>query len=371
MTQTLGGPLRALPEPTGTPLPDSQDERPPLIRRTEVVTFTLVALLVILLVGLLYVGKPFFLPMVTAFVVGTMVSPAASFLERFRIPRAVSAVLIVTLGLGTVIFMIGLISAPLIEWSSRIPEIGSLLRDKLHVLDRPLQMWRQIQSSLSGSESLPQPSVQMPKIDWVFEFLSPTLTEVLLFLVMLVLFVAGWKDLRRSLVMNFAGREARLRTLRILNEIEGSLGAYLLTVTVINLCYGAATGLLCAAAGMPNPAGLGALAAVLNFIPIIGPFVMFVIMTVVGIISMPTLGAGLLAPLGFVLLTFFEGHFITPTIIGRRLSLNTLAVFITLAFWTWLWGPMGSFLASPLLIVGLVLKEHLMPEDSPQLPGSD
>lgn len=92
--------MRALPEPTGTPLPDSQDERPPLIRRTEVVTFTLVALLVILLVGLLYVGKPFFLPMVTAFVVGTMVSPAASFLERFRIPRAVSAVLIVTLGPG-------------------------------------------------------------------------------------------------------------------------------------------------------------------------------------------------------------------------------------------------------------------------------
>ena len=67
--------------------------------------------------------------------------------------------------------------------------------------------------------------------------------------------------------------------------------------------------------------------------------------------------------------TFLEGHFARrPAIIGRRIELNALAVFIALAFWTWLWGPMGGFLSSPLLIVALVLKEHLLPEESPQLP---
>ena len=70
----------------------------------------------------------------------------------------------------------------------------------------------------------------------------------------------------------------------------------------------------------------------------------------------------------FVALTFCEGHFITPTIIGRRLALNALAVLLALAFWTWLWGPMGGFLSSPLLIVALILKEHLMPVETPQLP---
>ena len=95
---------------------------------------------------------------------------------------------------------------------------------------------------------------------------------------------------------------------------------------------------------------------------------MFVVLTLVGIIAFPTLDVGLMAPLAFAGLTFLEGHFVTPTIIGRRLELNALAVFIALAFWTWLWGPMGGFLSSPLLIVGLILKEHLMPEDSPQLP---
>ena len=80
-------------------------------------------------------------------------------------------------------------------------------------------------------------------------------------------------------------------------------------------------------------------------------------------IAFSTLGAGLIAPLAFVGITFLEGHFVTPTIIGRRLELNALAVFIALAFWTWLWGPMGGFLSSPLLIVALILREHLLPAD--------
>jgi predicted PurR-regulated permease PerM len=132
---------------------------------------------------------------------------------------------------------------------------------------------------------------------------------------------------------------------------------------------GIATGLICWATGMPNPAGLGALAATLNYLPIIGPVAMFAILMLVGIVALSTVGAGLIAPLAFVGLTFLEGHFITPTIIGRRLELNALAVFISLAFWTWLWGPMGGFLSSPLLIVSLVLRDHLLtPSTSPQLP---
>ena len=122
---------------------------------------------------------------------------------------------------------------------------------------------------------------------------------------------------------------------------------------------------------MPNPAALGALAATLNFIPIIGPVFMFVILTVVGVVAFPTLAGGLLGPALFAGMTFLEGHFLTPVIVGRRLQLNALAVFIALAFWTWLWGPMGAFLASPILIVALIIKVHLLPDDSPQLPGHE
>jgi predicted PurR-regulated permease PerM len=358
------------PRAGGTPLPDAAAELPPLIRRQEVVAIALVGLLVIAVTTVLYFGKAFFLPVVMAFVVGTMLSPAASFLERYRIPRSVGAVLIVLAvgALGT--FIVGLIAAPAMEWGSRLPELAARLKDKLHIFDRPLALWHELQTMLGGNADA-LPSLQLPKFEWVqptLEFLSPTFTEFLLFFVTLVLFIASWKDLRRAMIMNFGDRVSRLRTLRILNEIEEHLGGYLLTVTMINAGVGIATGLICAVAGMPNPAGLGALAATLNYIPIIGPVATFVVLVAVGLVAFPTLSGALVAPMLFTALTFFEGHFITPTIIGRRLALNALAVLLALAFWTWLWGPMGGFLSSPLLIVALILKEHLMPVESPQLP---
>jgi predicted PurR-regulated permease PerM len=354
----------------GAPLPEAKAELPPVIRRAEVVAFALVALLIICIVAVLWAAKAFFLPVVMAFVVGTMLSPLASFLERYRIPRAFGAVVIVmSVGAGAAL-MVGLISAPLMEWSTRLPEVASQLKDKLHIFDRPLALWQELQHMVGASDTLT--SIQIPKFDWVqpaIEFLSPTFTEFLLFFATLLLFIASWKDLRRALIMTFADHDARLRTLRILNEIEVHLGNYLLTVTMINAGVGIATGIMCAVTHMPNPAGLGALAATLNFIPIIGPVVMFVILGVVGIIALPTIGAAVMAPMAFVGIAFMEGHFITPTIIGRRLALNALAVFLGLAFWAWLWGPMGAFLSSPILIVALILKEHLMPVTSPQLPG--
>jgi predicted PurR-regulated permease PerM len=352
------------------PMPDATAEQPPLIRRQEVVAIALVGLLIIAITTVLYFGKAFFLPVVMAFVVGTMLSPAAGFLERYRIPRSVGAVLIViaVAALGT--FILGLIAAPAMEWGSRLPELAGQLKEKLHIFDRPLALWRELQTMLGGSDALTS-NLQMPKFEWVqptLEFLSPTFTEFLLFFVTLVLFIATWKDLRRALIMNFGDRVSRLRTLRILNEIEEQLGSYLLIVTLINAGVGIATGIICVIAGMPNPAGLGALAATLNYIPIIGPVAMFAVLVVVGIVALPTLSGALVAPTLFVALTFFEGHFITPTIIGRKLALNALAVLLALAFWTWLWGPMGGFLSSPLLIVALTLKEHLMPLETPQLP---
>jgi predicted PurR-regulated permease PerM len=354
----------------GSPVPESRDEQPPVIRRAEVVAFALVGLLIISIVAALYFAKAFFLPVVLAFTIGTMLSPAASFLERYKIPRPVGATLIVTALGAAMAFMVGLISSPLMDWSAHLPELAAQLKDKLHVFDRPLALWQELQIMVGGPQALG--SFQFPKLDSILqpavEFLSPTFTEFLLFFATLVLFVASWRDLRRALIMNFGDHDARLRTLRILNEIEEHLGSYLLTVTLINTGVGIATGIACTIAHMPNPAGLGALAATLNFIPIIGPVAMFAVLVAVGVIALPTLSAGLVAPMAFVGIAFLEGHFVTPTIIGRRLALNALAVFLGLAFWTWLWGPMGAFLSSPLLIVALILKEHLWPMEEPQLP---
>jgi predicted PurR-regulated permease PerM len=356
--------------PEGAPMPEARGELPPVGRRTDLVAFATIGLFVFAIVAVLYLAKAFFLPVVMAFVVGTMLSPAANFLERHRIPRAVAAVLIVGTSAAAVGLLVSLISLPLAEWGTRLPELAVRLRDKLHIFDRLAVLWQDLQNMLGVSTTLG--NFPIPSFDWLqptIQFLSPTFTEFLLFFATLILFVASWRDLRRALIMVFADREARLKTLRILNEIELHLGNYLLMVTVINTGLGLATGIVCAIAHMPRPAGLGALAAILNFIPIIGPIATFVILIVVGIIALPDLASAVVAPLAFGGIAFLEGHFITPTIIGRRLALNALAVFLGIAFWTWMWGPLGAFLSSPLLIVGLILKEHLLPTSSPQLPN--
>ena len=364
--------VRETKGPAAAPPDEGKGQRPLTVRGADIVSFSLVALLTISVIAVLYVGRAFFLPTVTALVIGTMLSPAAKFFERYGIPRSVSAILIVSVTCAGLAFMVALISAPVMEWTTQLPELGSSLKDKFHVFDRPIAFWHQLQALFGITTAPGESSLLLPKIEWVqptLEFLSPTFTEILLFFAVLVLFIASWPDLRRALVLNFTDdHDSRLRTLRILNAIESNLGGYLLTVTMINMGLGVATGLVCAATGMPNPAGLGALAATLNYIPIIGPIVTFVVLATVGVITSSTLAGGLAAAGGFAAVAFIEGHFVTPSIIGRRLSLNALAVFITLAFWTWLWGPMGAFLSSPILIVGLVLKEHLMPVKDTQLP---
>ena len=182
--------------------------------------FSLIGIAVIAAIAVLYVGRVFFLPIVTGFVIGTMLSPAAHFLakSKYPIPRSVSAVLIVAGVCAALAFVIGLISAPVMDWSQRLPELSAALREKAHVFDKPLALWHQLQGMFGGETSSIAPSLQLPKIEWMqptLEFISPTLAEILLFFATLVLFIASWPDMRRALVLMYPDREGRLRTLRI------------------------------------------------------------------------------------------------------------------------------------------------------------
>jgi predicted PurR-regulated permease PerM len=120
--------------------------------------------------------------------------------------------------------------------------------------------------------------------------------------------------------------------------------------------------------GLPDPVAWVVLGFILNFIPYIGALMMEAALLMVGLVTFPTLAHALVAPLIFLALATLEGHFITPGIMGRHLTLNPLTVFLSLVFWTWLWGPVGAFLAVPLLIVAQVVFGHLFPEDDPELP---
>ncbi len=121
--------------------------------------------------------------------------------------------------------------------------------------------------------------------------------------------------------------------------------------------------------GFPNPLTFGLLTVVLNFIPYIGPAIIAVVLFCVGLVAMPSLAQAALAPALFVAIATVEGHFLTPAIVGRRLTMSPFLVFLALAFWTWLWGPVGAFLAMPLLIMSFVVLGHLLPREEGTIPG--
>ncbi len=338
------------------------DEGPEPADQFHVISSVSLAVLAIIAVGAaLFMMRDLLLPVVTAFVVGVMLSPIIKTLEARRVPRVLSAALIVLATALLVVLVVALIAAPVAEIAGKLPEISA----KLRAFDGMLAFAHRIEASVGLNPSAAGASLPAPSLSWLpltLGYVSPPLTGLLYFLVVLLLFLSWWPDLRRQLVMTFASRDSRLTVLKILNETEALLATYLFTVTFINLGVGFAATLIAYFTGLPLPIGFGTLAATLNFIQIIGPIAMIAVFAAVGVVTGATLLLGLLPAALFVVVVFVEGQFITPAIIGRRLEINALAVLLSLMFWTWMWGPMGAFLSSPLLIVGLILHDHLRPD---------
>jgi predicted PurR-regulated permease PerM len=148
------------------------------------------------------------------------------------------------------------------------------------------------------------------------------------------------------------------RALHIWRDVEQSVSTYLLTITLINICLGAAVAAGLFAIGLPNALLWGAMAGILNFIPYIGVLVGLSVVAVISIITFDSLSHAMIAPLFYASCNIIESQFVTPSVLGRRLSLNPVVVFISVIFWGWLWGMVGAMMAVPLLIIVYVLCTH-------------
>jgi predicted PurR-regulated permease PerM len=146
---------------------------------------------------------------------------------------------------------------------------------------------------------------------------------------------------------------------RIVRETEAQISVYLLVTTLINLGVGVATGAALALLGMPNAVLWGVVAGVLNFVPYIGGLVNTVILALAAFLAFEDTGRALMVPLVFTAINILEGNLITPWVVGRRMRLNTVAVFVGLVFWWYLWGITGALLAVPMLATIKITCDHI------------
>lgn len=346
------------------------DEKPIEVTTSMSVTAhgAVIGIFVLMLIAAFSLARPILLPAVSAFVLTLMLGRLAARAERMGVPNVATALLLWLLVIVVVYGSLALLAAPLLEWVGRAGEIGASIQQKLEVLNGPLSRLQDLRNALlpHGGAGLGVDIAGFVKP--VFEIVAPGIGQMLIFLGTLFFMLLGRAQMRRMMVAVARTREAKLNVLKMLNETEQDLTSYFGTIAMINLCVGLGAGLIAWATGMPSPLAWAVLGFILNFIPYIGALMMELAMFLVGLVVFPTLTQALIPPLLYLVMGTLEGHFITPSIMGRQLTLHPLTVFLSLVFWTWLWGPIGAFLAVPLLIVGVVAAEHIMPKEEPALP---
>jgi predicted PurR-regulated permease PerM len=332
-----------------------------------------IGIFVILLGAVLQAARVVVMPVASAIVIGLMLSPLARWASRYRIPPAVSAVLAVVFFLLLIQFALAAVAAPLVAMLNHAPDIADNIRQKLEAFDPILNGVRDLQAQIApGSGDLGPLSFPKPDLaSWassVVGLLTPAAGEIVIFLATLFLYLISREQLRRKLILMASDSHGRLRAIRVFNDVEENLVRYIGTVAVINLVMGFLTALGTYLLGYPNPALLGALEFVCAFVPYLGAAFMLIVLALVGLISFSGWHQTVLAVGLFLAMVTCEGQVITPNIVGHRFTTSPLTIFLALAFWTWLWGPVGTFLSVPFVLIGVAMMNHFFPDDAAVLP---
>jgi predicted PurR-regulated permease PerM len=322
------------------------------------------AIAAILLGMALLAAKPLLVPIVAAIVVGSLIGPLMDRARQHGVPSSMLSIGITLILAVLCYFIVVSLAGPASEWIARAPEIGSLLQSRLQWLSKLQAAWHEVEGSLKTIGGTAGPEVKVATtfesvIATILATITPALGQVLIFIGALLFFLTGRKGLKQRLTLAFERREQRLKVLKVISDIENSLATYLTTATLINIGMGVVTAFITAGFGIANPVMWGVAAFALNYVPYIGPIFMTVTLLLVGLITFPNFLQAASVPLAYVIAAAIESHFITPSVMGQRLHLNAFLVFLAIAFWTWMWGLAGAFLAVPLLIAGQALFRHV------------
>ena len=333
--------------------------------RLRSIRVALVGIFLIILVGLVYFARDFLLPVVLAFLLALTLSPIVRFMQKRRVAPPISALFIVLVVLSIFCTGIFFLSGPVTEWVSQAPEISRKIEHKLAVLKSPVNAVVTASEQVGNiAESTSAPDVQKVVIQQpgmlsiaAASAVGGLTTAAVTFVLLLFLLSSGTLFYQKliGILPTFGDKK---RALTIAYDVERDVSRYLLTISLINCGFGAAIAIAMALAGMPNPALWGVAAVLLNFVPYIGALGGIVMVGIVALISFESVGQAVIPPLLYAACAIVEGQFITPILLGRRLELNSVAIFICVALWSWLWGIIGAIIAVPLLVTIKVFCDH-------------
>jgi len=358
--------------PAEAEAPSAEPDQPDLRKleaavrdRMEVRSVALTGLLVLAVLYTLYFARAFLFPIVLAVLLDFLLSPIIRALKRVRIPEPVGAALVLVVGLGLLAGVIYSLAEPARAWIARAPASIHRIESELRSIRGPVEQVsrtaEQVEAATHGGESGP-PEVVMrgPRLsERLFGTTQSLLIGALETIVLLYFLLAVGDLFLQKLIRVLPLLQDKKKAVAIARDTEAQISTYLFTAALINIGIGIVVTLVMSALGMPNPMLWGALAALAEFIPYIGATALLATLTLAGVATFPETSHALLVPASYLAVNFVQSNFITPVILGRRLTLNPVAILVGLVFWWWLWGVGGAFIAVPLLVTFKIFCDHI------------
>ncbi len=336
-------------------------------RRTfDVRSIALTGLLVLAIFYTMYFMRAILLPLVLALLLSYLLRPIVRALARIYIPSGFGAA-IVLIGMVAVIgYAVSALTAPAVSWLRKAPYSMQTIQWKLLPLRQPMQSVAKASGELeklaSPDNALAKPVVEVkhhPITETLYARGSEFIASLVLLLILLYFLLTYDGVFLTKLIKLLPTMNDKKRAVMIANEIEANVSRYLLTVTLINLGLGLAVGATAGLLGLRNPVMWGAMVALLNFVPYLGALTGIICMTLGAMLSFDNIGYALIFPAMYLGFAVLEGNFITPWVMGRRLTLNPVMVLLSLTFWGWMWGVPGVILAVPILAAFKIFCTHI------------
>ncbi len=347
--------MNARPEPDTPAAPEPRERRRTLSFAAEELRL-ISALVVLMAIGLflalpfvLSIGSVVFLPLVTAIILTIVLSPLADKLAQLGLPNFLASFLSLALLLAVLALALSAVLRPALTLFADIPAMIDQIGQHFREMEGAIAWFSQINEKVAdiiGSNDGQQVVLAGPTMLEQLAFATPTvLLEVLL-----------------TFLMAFFMRQhfgATLKAARVMRDVQDRVASYIFTVGLINLAVGVVVTIGAWVLGMDYPVMWGGLAALLNFLPYIGPLAMIALLTLFGLGTAEAPLVGLVPAAAYLGLHAVESNLVTPAILGARFTMNPVLILFALSYFSWIWGVTGALLSVPLLLTITALIDHL------------
>ncbi len=316
---------------------------------------------------LLYVAHAAFVPLAMALLFALVLSGPVEALHRHRVSRSLSATLILVVALGIMTALVDWMWAPAQTWLARAPQTMATVKQKIRPVAQFMNRLDELRKNAGNftapnrARAVPEAPAAMTADTPPIAFLDATgnaLAGSLTFVIVTLFLLAGGPPMLARMTAAFADDLNAAHVLDVIEKVRAEVGRFYVTTALINVGLGCATTAALAAWGMPTPYLWGALTALLNFIPYAGAATSLVIITLVAVVTYDSLGQVLAVAGSYVVIALIEGQIVQPLLVGRRLEVNPLLIFLALWFGGVFWGVPGIVLATPALVALKVVSQN-------------